>query len=607
MQFSFRIPRIQIRNSQFPIFYLPFCLLPLIPILWTAIFLFASQASAQNVAFTINASIIVDTISERLYGANLEVGDAETRGTNADFKNMMLWAGIKHFRWPGGTTGDGVLWSNLPSTGASYSQSLGLLADIGGVMQPIVNFFGYWNGVMHTEQEAIAAAAGLVRDHNIDRRPGAKYWEIGNECYGPWEVPDNPADNNGILYGTRFCKFYDAMKAIDPTIKIGAVVTPPFPFDTLFNRFSIRALDTIAKLRHAPDFLIVHIYPYIQMDQYSSIFGLNMLPAGPSQLKDTLTTGRWIDLIPSSVDTLNKWVTACFGASNPGKIEYFFTEYSTGSYTTQNQTQAVSAQWIAQAWMEFARLGIRGSNSWRASYYYANGNPTWYIYPMFIFHYGKYLVATTRTTTDSRIRAWAARDTVGNLTMFLANNSVGGAIDTAEVTLQGVSAGAVGERWTMTTAGSGNWPPQRTAISINGARSPSAGSIRTLAGESIAAGNPFRVPLPPYSMTWLRIPINNVGIKPNGASIPQRLIIRQTGPGDLLVKIPVGAAREGSWTLQIHDIAGRTVWRGMGKELERTISMGITAPGIYLYTVRVNNRRHVTAWPALGNVPEHGH
>lgn len=396
----------------------------------TILFLFALQISAQDVVFTVDAATVIDTIDGRLYGANLEVGDSETRGSNEDFKNKMRWAGIRHYRWPGGTTSDWVLWSDLPFTGASYSQSLDLLDDIGGTLQPIVNFFGHWNNVMHSEGEAVEAAAALVRDYNIDRRLGAEYWEIGNECYGPWEIPDNPATNNGILYGTRFCKFYDAMKEVDPTIKLGAVVTPPLPFDTLFGNFSIRALDTIAKLGYVPDFLIVHIYPYIQMDQYSSMFGLNMLPAGPSQLKDTLATGRWIDLIPSSVDTLDTWVETYFGASNLGKIEYLYTEYSTGSYDTQNQTQAISAQWIAQAWMEFARLGIKGSNPWRASYYYANGNPTWYIYPMFIYHYGKYMVAATRETDDSRIRAWAARDTLGNLTMFLANNSVGSETDT---------------------------------------------------------------------------------------------------------------------------------------------------------------------------------
>lgn len=560
-------------------------------VLGAAMLLSASQACAENAAFTVNASIVIDTISEILYGANLEVGDAETRGSNEDFKNKMKWAGIKHYRWPGGTTSDNVLWSNLPSMGASYSQSLSLLAAIGGTMQPIVNFFGYWSGVMHSEQEAVEAAAALVRDHNIDRRLGAKYWEIGNECYGPWEIPKNPAADNGILYGTRFCKFYDAMKAVDSTIKIGAVVTPPLPFDTLFNRFSARALDTIAKLGRVPDFLIVHIYPYIQMDQYSSMFELNMLPAGPAQLKDTLATGRWIDLIPSSVDTLNKWVTAYFGASNLGKIEYLYTEYSTGSYDTQNQTQAISAQWIAQAWMEFARLGVVGSNSWRASYYYRDGNPTWYIYPMFIHHYGTRVVTVTRGGAgNSSIRAWAARDTIGNLTMFLANNSVVGTTDTAEVTVQGVSVGASGEQWTITTAGSGNWLPQRTAIRINGVQSPSASSVRTLAGEPIATGSTFRIALPPYSMTWLRIPIDNVGMTPKPAPKRERLTVRQTGPTTVLVKIPGDFVHGGSWNFQIRDIAGRTVWRGRGRRGQQSVLIERVAPGVYPYTARVNNQ-----------------
>lgn len=377
------------------------------------------------------------------------------------------------------------------------------------------------------------------------------------------------------------------MKAADPTIKIGAVVTPPLPFDTLFGRFSILALDTIAKLKHVPDFLIVHIYPYIQMDQYSTFFNRSMLPAGPTQLKDTLTTGIWVDTIASSVDTLNKWVTTYFGAANVGKIEYFYTEYSTGSYATQNQTQVISAMFIAQTLMEFARLGVVGSNPWRSSYYVADENPTWYVHPMFNFHYGKQVLGVTRGAGNPHIRAWAAKDSSGNLTMFLTNNSVGTATDTAQVAIQGAaSVGAGGERWTMTSSGSGTWPPQRTAISINGAVSPAANTIKTLAGQSITTGASFKVALPPYSMTWLKIPLTAVTTRPaekesfQTAGFPA---VRRIGPRAFLIELTGANAPDEKWTVSIYDMAGKKVTAWCGMDTHAAVHVPGSASGIYLF------------------------
>jgi hypothetical protein len=561
---------------------------------WVFIPCLAASLFAQNVTITVNASTVTHTINDRLYGVNADIADNVTNGADTNFNNKMIYAGIKHFRWPGGSTGDMVLWS--ATTGVTYSQTLSMLGTVGGAMQPIINFSGYWSGSQHTEQQTFQAAANWVRDYNGARKLNAKYWEIGNECYGPWER----GNASGANYGSKFCAFYDSMKAADPMIKIGAVVTPPLPFDTLFGRFSIRALDTIAKLKHVPDFLIVHIYPYIQMDQYPAFFSRGMLPSGPMQLKDTLTTGIWVDTIASSVDTLNKWVTTYFGAANVGKMEYFYTEYSTGSYATQNQTQAISAMFISQALMEFARLGVVGSNPWRAAYYVADGNPTWYVHPMFNFHYGKQVVGVTRGAGNPHIRAWAAKDSSGNLTMFLANTSVGSAIDTAQIAIQGAaSVGTGGERWTMVSSGSGAWPPQRTAISINGTVSPAANTIKTMAGQAITTGASFKVGLPPYSMTWLKIPLSGVAARPGRKTFVQTAqapAVRRIGHREFSVSLTRTDASGGKWNVNICDIAGKKVaaWRGL--DAHATVRVPGQASGIYLF---VTNKGAMTFTDAV--------
>jgi hypothetical protein len=549
--------------------------------------------NAQNVNITVNAATVLHSISDHLYGVNADIADNITNGTNTNFNNKMTYAGIKHFRWPGGSTGDGVLWSN--TTGVTYAQSLAMLSAVGGTMQPIINFSGSWSGSQHTEQQTFQAAANWVREYNGSRKLNAKYWEIGNECYGPWETGNTLGPN----YGRKFCAFYDSMKAADPTIKIGAVVTPPLPFDTLFSRFSVRALDTIAKLKHVPDFLIVHIYPYIQMDQYRTFFNRDMLPAGPTQLKDTLTTGIWVDTIASSVDTLNKWVTSYFGAANVGKIEYFYTEYSTGSYATQNQTQVISAMFIAQALMEFARLGVVGSNPWRAAYYTPDGNPTWYVHPMFNYHYGRQVVGVTRGAGNPHIRAWAARDSSGNLTMFLANTAVGAAVDTAQVAIQGAaSVGTSGERWTMLSSGSGAWQPQRTAISINGAVSPAANTIRTLAGEVIATGASFKLALPPYSMTWLKIPLSGVATRPDGkVVVPLAVspVFRSIGRREFSIALTGANASDKKWNISMFDMAGKKTGDWSGASDHATVRVPGAASGLNFFVTKKGGTTYTNA------------
>lgn len=85
---------------------------------------------AQNVNITVNTATVTHTITDRLYGVNADIADAEENGTNTNYNNKMIYAGIKNFRWPGGSTGDGVLWS--ATTGVTYAQSLAMLSAVGG-------------------------------------------------------------------------------------------------------------------------------------------------------------------------------------------------------------------------------------------------------------------------------------------------------------------------------------------------------------------------------------------------------------------------------------------------------------------------------------------
>ncbi len=87
-------------------------------------------------------------------------------------------------------------------------------------------------------------AANMVRYFNITNKKNVKRWVIGNE-----------PDNNGLsatAYSNGFKLMYDAMKAVDPTIKIGG------PTTAWYNRGFIDTFLSIVGTR--PDFIDYHDY-----------------------------------------------------------------------------------------------------------------------------------------------------------------------------------------------------------------------------------------------------------------------------------------------------------------------------------------------------------
>lgn len=81
-----------------------------------------------------------------------------------------------------------------------------------GTVEEAVALVEYCNGPVNSLYGALRAANGHPEPYNV------KYWEIGNEQYGKWEI-GHPTPEE---YGTKFIEYYQAMKAVDPTIRIMA-------------------------------------------------------------------------------------------------------------------------------------------------------------------------------------------------------------------------------------------------------------------------------------------------------------------------------------------------------------------------------------------------
>jgi fibronectin type 3 domain-containing protein len=185
--------------------------------------LVAAPAPA-TVHLNVNTTQNVRTVDSKVFGVNQVAWDG---GVNTPASVTLLNdMGNPCLRWPGGSWGDGYHWTNeawsagatSPRTWGSFSRDFIALATNTHAQAFIIINYG--------TSDASEAAWG-VRMFNITNQCNFKYWEIGNEVGGSWEwdwntnSPWQPHDP--WTYAMRFTNYYAQMKAVDPTIKIGAV------------------------------------------------------------------------------------------------------------------------------------------------------------------------------------------------------------------------------------------------------------------------------------------------------------------------------------------------------------------------------------------------
>ena len=223
----------------------------------------APAAGPATVNVSVNANEGLGTIPSTAYGLNSAVWDSQMNVPQV--QGLLQQAGVEMLRYPGGSYGDIYHWQDntapggYVAPGTGFDSFMGTVKKIGAQPMLIAN---YGTGTP-------AEAAAWVQYANITKGYGAKYWEIGNELYGngyygaDWEA-DNHASKSPATYAANVLQYASAMKAADPSIKIGAVVTLPgnWPDSVVgsgdsgdWNRIVLAAAGS------AIDFVIVHWYP----------------------------------------------------------------------------------------------------------------------------------------------------------------------------------------------------------------------------------------------------------------------------------------------------------------------------------------------------------
>jgi hypothetical protein len=469
-----------------------------------------ASVKAADLTVSVDASSYIRAIPETMYGTNMQCWDGAQNGGNDNVNTLIAAAGNRYVRWPGGSWGDGVLWSDMEVSytqtwRVSYGQSMYRINKFDSIMQPIVNFSGIWpdatgTDVNHWEAGAISAAAAWVTDQS-SRTNCARYWEIGNEQGGPWEYGWF-SGISGTYYGSRYTHMYNAMKAINPRIKIGADADPCDtyqPWGWYVGKWTRDMLNIMEANGIQPDFLIIHSYP------------------GDSS--NAVLLGGDVMLIRDFTNSLNSIISTSIGPQYLGKIKYWMTEWDAGSPSTYNRDMSyVSALFKAQYIMEMCKYGWEGSNPWSQYQYHYNETgyqnfqlyPKWYVSPMLSYYFGRDMV--TASSTDSTVRAYASRDDANNLTIFVANNYPS-TDRTVHINISGFGAGTTGAQWLIQPAGSmcpnGVNIQDYNCLMINGVVNPSPSTVPSLGSVAVTTGDSFDISLPRSSMLIIRIPPAN--------------------------------------------------------------------------------------------------
>ena len=318
--------------------------------------------SNSNVTINFNISNILGEILPSHLGTNLTHFLGESVLNQADFMDNIKGLNNFTFRYPGGNGSNQFFWDgNLPSSILNDSQItinnlidgsgwrispddfVQILDSVNGKGIIAVNAsYARYGTSPNPIQTAASYAANFVRHMNQNLGANIKYWEVGNENYGPWQAGYvvNGDTINGSKYGDIFNVFADSMKAADPSIKIGAVL---FPHDGVYND---RSKEVLQLVQNTADFLIIHDY-FRRKPNPNNVTYQEMLNS--------------ISEVQQNVNNVNNMVTS-YTNKPSGYFPIAMTEFN--SKTGEREISMANAIFISQVLCEQIKNNIGMSLLW---------------------------------------------------------------------------------------------------------------------------------------------------------------------------------------------------------------------------------------------------
>lgn len=319
---------------------------------------YANGSSPTNAQVTVNLRQVLSTLSPLAVGTNAAVWDGHLQDTQVP--GLLRNAGVKVLRYPGGSTADNFHWqTNTLDDGSSAGQDsfdafMKVVQQVGAT--PIITV-NYGSG---TPEEA----AAWVKYANVTKHYHIQYWDIGNELYGNgtygalWETDKHAL--GPASYANNSLQFISAMKAVDPSIKIGLVLTAPgnWPDGQTSASSPQPWNDTVLPLAcSAMDFASVHWYAQGPTGESDAA-----LLASPANGESTSVS--YTPSIPSMVSTLNSEVSQYCG-THAKAVKTMITETNSVSYNPGKQTtNLVNALFLAENYLTWLQNGVMNVDWW---------------------------------------------------------------------------------------------------------------------------------------------------------------------------------------------------------------------------------------------------
>jgi hypothetical protein len=334
----------------------------------------AAAAASAAATVSVNAGQSLATVPSTAIGLNASTYDGDV--LDSAVPGLVSKAGVSVMRFPGGTESDQYNWKSNTDVlsgraqAVSFDQFMSVIGQTQATPMITVNYgTGNTIGKGESPQETGAqVAADWVNYANVQHHYNIKYWEIGNEVYGNdtynafWEPDDHcgaippasqPSNCGPSVYAQNVKAYIAAMKAVDPAIKVGVVLTAPGNWpDGVTAAGSPQPWNqtVLSALGSSIDFADVHWYP----QNPSSV-----TPPGPTDAGLLADTTQ----IPNMMSTLRSQFTQYAGSAS---LPVMLTETNSVSSNPGKQTVSqVNALYLLQDYTAWIENGVANVDWWQ--------------------------------------------------------------------------------------------------------------------------------------------------------------------------------------------------------------------------------------------------
>ncbi len=503
------------------------------------------QAATGEPAAPVDGSISIDAagaarpIDPRLLGTNVPAWLNTDGLANPTLLGRAVAAGPSVIRMPGGSWSNTYGWLGCQTEradpcayAARPSDFIDVLAGMGGEGMWTVSFNGtaeeaaalvaFFNGAPGDERpigvdprgqdwQTVGHWARLRADSGHPEPVGLRLWEVGNEVYGgkagtgkdcaDWGWEDGwTCDGREYVEGKGegaerrqgFLEFRDAMRAVDPSILVGAVGIP------YQSEWSNWGNEVIAAAGQAMDFYVIHQYAFYE-------------PPPSPEAALAQPQGVWKGIAAD--------VRAAFEQHADGRqVPIAVTEYNLFSFQDNDKgmlmTRAVNMLHLADTIGQLAESGFSMANQWNL----ANGvtdkfgnyglldagslerYPQYYAFPLWSRFGGELLPVASSFDPARDLSVYAGRTADGQVSLLVINKGPGSR--TATIAVEGVGAVSGG---TVDIAQAASLDAM--SVSFNGVADP-ADDLSDAEAQPLSGVSPlFTYTFTPASITLLRLDV----------------------------------------------------------------------------------------------------